>query len=78
VFADEYAILNDGAHDFALMHYNIDPDRQRQQLAGQGFDTLEVLDDKGLARSPGDAAPDCAWLLYVARVQDRPAASAAH
>lgn len=78
VFADEYAILNDGAHDFALMHYNIDPDRQRQQLAGQGFDTLEVLDDAGRARLPGDAAPDCAWLLYVARVQDRPAASAAH
>lgn len=73
VFTDEYAILNDGAHDFALMHYNIDPDRQRQQLAGQGFDTLEVLDDKGHARLPGDAAPDCAWLLYVARVGDKPA-----
>ncbi|HVX05217.1 MAG TPA: class I SAM-dependent methyltransferase [Rhodanobacteraceae bacterium] len=72
-FTDEYAILNDGAHDFALMHYNIDPDRQRQQLAGQGFDTLEVLDEHGHTRLPGDPAPDCAWLLYVARRQGKPA-----
>jgi len=73
VFTDEYAILNDGAHDFRLMHYNIDPDRQRQQLEAQGFATLEVLDENGRARSPGDHAPDCAWLLYVARMRDRPA-----
>ena len=73
VFTDEYAILNDGAHDFALMHYNIDPDRQRQQLAGEGFDTLEVLDGNGRTRPAGDPVRDCAWLLYVARVQDRPA-----
>ncbi|MES2404384.1 MAG: methyltransferase domain-containing protein [Pseudomonadota bacterium] len=72
-FADEYAILNDSAHDFAMMHYNIDPDRQRQQLETQGFDTLEVLDQNGRTRPAGDRAPDCAWLLYVARMRDQPA-----
>lgn len=66
-FADEYAILNDGGHDFALMHYNITPDRQRQQLALHGFEVVEVLDPKGSPRAPGDPARECTWLMYVAR-----------
>lgn len=72
---DEYAILNDNAHDYALMHYNIEPGRQRRQLAAQGFDTLEVLDENGRTRPAGDRATDCAWLLYVARRQDKPAST---
>lgn len=69
VFTDEYAILNDMAHDFSLMHYNIAPDRQRRQLSEQGFDTIEVLDDRGHTRTLGDPAPDCPWLMYVARAR---------
>lgn len=69
VFTGDYAILNDLVHDCSLMHYNIAPDRQRRQLSEQGFDTIEVLDDKGRARDADDPAPDCPWLMYVARAR---------
>jgi hypothetical protein len=63
---EEYALLNDVGHHYALLHYYIDRDRQRRQLEAAGFRLLDVFDSVG--RSLG-ASDDDAWspsLLYVA------------
>ena len=61
----DYAILNDDAHDFGLLHYYIGRDAQERQLSDAGLALLACLDGDGgdvLAGSPG-AAPS---LYYVA------------
>jgi SAM-dependent methyltransferase len=62
-----YAIVSDGAHGFTLMHYYIDPERQREQLAEEGFRPLEVLDYDGHTVAEGSPAPVRPGLHYVAR-----------
>ena len=62
-----YAILNDPAHDFGLLHYNISRDAQARQLAECG---LELLDCRDLADRPvpvGGTARSCPELHYLAR-----------
>jgi SAM-dependent methyltransferase len=67
VFAEDYAILNDQAHDCSLLHYYIGSAAQGQQLRDLGFGLLDVLDCRGNPVSQGRPPEDCRWLLYVAR-----------
>jgi SAM-dependent methyltransferase len=61
-----YAILNDSAHDYALLHYYIGRDDQARQLRETGYELLECLDTDGRPVGRGDSHPD-PWLHYVAR-----------
>lgn len=62
-----YAIRNDGAHDFALLHYYISRDEQESQLTEHGFELLECVDLHGEPVAPGERAADCPELHYAAR-----------
>jgi SAM-dependent methyltransferase len=62
-----YSILNDISHDFSALHYYISRDCQAQQLDEHGFDLIECLDLEGRLLGPGDDAPECPELHYVAR-----------
>jgi SAM-dependent methyltransferase len=62
-----YALVNDEAHDFAVLHYYILRDAQRQQLAEEGFEMIECLDLDGHAVPEGAAAAHCSELHYIAR-----------
>lgn len=67
--SEDYAILNDWAHDYRLLTYYIDPAAQERQLRQAGF-LGEVAvyhpfmrpDERGAA--PFEAAP---WLYYTVR-----------
>lgn len=63
----DYALVNDDAHDNALLQYYIGPESQRRQLASQGFALLEIFDRLGVPVPAGDPAAHSRWLLYVAR-----------
>jgi SAM-dependent methyltransferase len=63
----EYAILNDEAHNFSLLHYYIAPDAQVRQLTECGFEFLESIDLDGRTLGPGETAPGCSELHYLAR-----------
>lgn len=69
---DGYAIVNDEAHDFAVLHYYIMPPAQARQLVEHGFEPVEALDGEGRALTPGDLAPESAEIHYVARRSSRP------
>jgi SAM-dependent methyltransferase len=62
-----YALINDEAHDFSVLHYYISRDAQFQQLAEEGFETVECLDLDGRAVAQGASAAHCSELHYVAR-----------
>jgi SAM-dependent methyltransferase len=62
-----YAIVNDDAHDFSVLHYYISRDAQGRQLADEGFELQECLDLDGLDVPVGAAAASCPELHYVAR-----------
>lgn len=63
----DYAIVNDEAHDCGLLQYYIGPEAQRRQLAALDFELLETLDFQGSPILPGERAEHSRWLLYVAR-----------
>jgi SAM-dependent methyltransferase len=63
----DYALVNDDAHNYTLLHYYVSADVQRQQLADAGLTVLECLDGDGRLLGAGDDAPDSAELHYVAR-----------
>jgi SAM-dependent methyltransferase len=65
-----YAILNDEAHDYSLLHYYIGRDGQQAQLAAHGFELLEALDLDGRPVGPGEDAFGCHELHYAARRLD--------
>jgi SAM-dependent methyltransferase len=62
-----YAIVNDDAHDYSVLHYYISRDAQQRQLADEGFELRECLDLNGLEVAAGCAAASSAELHYVAR-----------
>lgn len=62
-----YSILNDEAHDYALLHYYISPDAQARQLQEHGFALLECLELSGRTLDAGETAARCPELHYVAR-----------
>jgi len=63
----DYALFNDLGHDFACLHYYVDPGTQRAQLAREGFEVLEVLDEEGRVVPDGGTASDSTSLMYVAK-----------
>lgn len=63
----EYALLNDPAHDYSLLHYYMWREDQEKQLAAHGFEVLECLDLEGNVLPPGERAEHCSELHYVAR-----------
>jgi SAM-dependent methyltransferase len=63
----EYALWNDCAHNFALLHYYISREAQARQLDAAGFDLLECLDEQGRTLQPMDADQANSSILYVAR-----------
>jgi len=67
VETDTYAVLNDDAHDFRLLHYYIARDSQEQQLNELGYELVECLDEEGLVVPPGGQAPAHGELHYIAR-----------
>jgi SAM-dependent methyltransferase len=62
-----YAIINDDAHDFSLLHYYIGVEDQIEQLTQEHFEPVEVLDLDGRSLGGGERAPTCVELHYVAR-----------
>jgi SAM-dependent methyltransferase len=62
-----YAIVNDDAHDFSVLHYYTSRDAQGRQFADEGFTLLECLDLDGRDVPEGAAAASCPELHYVAR-----------
>jgi SAM-dependent methyltransferase len=62
-----YAIRNDEAHDYALVHYYIGRDAQEAQLAAHGFGLVEALALDGTRVARGESAEVSSELHYVAR-----------
>ena len=71
-----YAVLNDEAHDFRLLHYYIGRDGQERQL-DDGYELLECLDEDGNEVGPGEEAAAHGELHYVARLAPPAAGSGA-
>ncbi len=67
VFEDEYAIINDIAHNYAMLTYYIDKVNQVKQLEDVGFETIEMYDTFGNMLSLDSADKDSAWIYYVTR-----------
>jgi SAM-dependent methyltransferase len=63
----DFAIVNDSAHEYSLLHYYISRDDQARQFADEGFELVEALDLDGRTIAAGQAAEDYVELHYVAR-----------
>jgi SAM-dependent methyltransferase len=63
---ERYALANDEAHDYRLLHYYIDRDEQGRQFAEVGFELVECLDGEGAIVAEGETAADSPELHYVA------------
>ena len=63
---DDYALINDTGHEFALLHYYIDRQHQHVQLARAGYKLLEVRDQFGQVLADDDNGEASPWLMYVA------------
>lgn len=61
-----WVIITDGAHNFELRLYYIDPIYQVSQLRDAGFETIAVFDKAGLEVDVRDAGRD-PWLHYYCR-----------
>lgn len=64
---DDYAIVNDEAHDFRLLHYYISRDAQERQFEAAGLALVECLDLNGRSVERGELAEQSSSLHYVAR-----------
>jgi len=64
-----YALVNDNALDFGLLHYYIGRDEQERQLAEHGFSLIECLALDGSTVPPGEPAAGESELHYVARLR---------
>jgi SAM-dependent methyltransferase len=70
-FGPDYAILNDEAHDYSLLHYYIGRDDQERQLARHGFELLECVELDGTTVERGESASGCHELHYAATRSER-------
>lgn len=59
-----YALVNDEAHGYALLHYYITPREQIAQLRAAGFEDVQIVDTTGTF---GRVLPTDVWLHYLAR-----------
>ena len=67
VHCDEYAIINDDAHDFTLLTYYITASHQVGQLSEAGFEHVVVHDGAGRPIDPDHPDESRPWMYYVAR-----------
>jgi SAM-dependent methyltransferase len=63
----DFALISDGSHEFSLVHYFIDPAAQFRQFREEGLEPELAADLDGRPLGPGDDAPDCPEIHYVAR-----------
>lgn len=63
----EYALINDVAERYSLLHYYITAPAQRLQLEHAGLELVSVIDDTGVEVSPESRPTQAPWLWYVAR-----------
>jgi SAM-dependent methyltransferase len=63
----DYALVNDNAHNYALLHYYVTPQAQVRQLEAHGFEPLEVLDLECRTLGPEERAEGHVFVHYVAR-----------
>lgn len=63
----EYAIINDMAEGFRLLHYYIEPRHQRRQLAEMGFEIVAEYDDALNAVQPDVRVAGSPFIWYVVR-----------
>jgi SAM-dependent methyltransferase len=70
-FESDYAIVNDVANDYALLHYYIARDGEERELAAHSFEMIECLDLSGAVVGAGEDAYGCHELHYVARRLER-------
>ncbi len=66
-FMQEYAIINDVAHNYAMLTYYIDKLNQVSQLEAIGFETIEMYDTLGNILDSDSDDKKSAWIYYVAR-----------
>jgi SAM-dependent methyltransferase len=64
---EHWAVLNDEAHDFGLLHYYASRDEVERELGERGFALIDCLDLEGRSVAKGEAAAACPELHYVAR-----------
>jgi SAM-dependent methyltransferase len=62
-----YAVINDDAHDFQLLHYYVGRDAQAQQLSEHRYALVECLDLEGHRVAAGETGEDSVELHYVSR-----------
>jgi SAM-dependent methyltransferase len=67
VFEPEYAIINDSAHRWSLLHHYITRDAQRRELEASGFELVSVRGSDGTVLAPDDDDAAFTELHYVAR-----------
>ena len=67
VFKDQYAIINDVAHNYAMLTYYIDKVNQIKQLEDVGFETIDMYDTLGNMLFQDSDDQDSAWIYYVAK-----------
>ncbi len=71
VFEEQYAIINDVAHNYAMLTYYIDKVNQVKQLEDMGFETIEMYDTLGNTLDINSDDKDSAWIYYVTRKIDK-------
>ena len=71
VFNEQYAIINDVAHNYAMLTYYIDKVNQVKQLEDLGYETIEMYDTLGNMLNLDSDDKDSAWIYYVARKINR-------
>jgi SAM-dependent methyltransferase len=64
---ERYALVNDDAHRYVLVHYYVTPADQARQLAEEGLELVEALDAEGRRVPDGDDAAGSSEIYYVAR-----------
>ena len=67
VFNEQYAIINDIAHNYAMLTYYINKAYQVSQLNEMGFNTNEMYDTVGNVLNLDSDDKDSAWIYYVAK-----------
>ena len=67
MFNKQYAIINDIAHNYAMLTYYISKTHQMLQLNDMGFETIEMYDTLGNMLTLDNDDKDSAWIYYVAK-----------
>lgn len=67
VHREDYAIINDDAHDWSLLMYYISVPAQVRQLADAGFTTVRAYALDGRAFDPDGPERSSVWVNYAAR-----------